>query len=159
GQPFTAVVATFTGGGALSATIDWGDSTTSSGVVVSLGNGQFAVVGSHTYAEDGENEMELVDVLPITVKIFRIGGTTVTVIGGGTTVNVTDTANVTEEEEILSAQGGLTFNVLEFQTLSNVVVAVLTPGPNESASEFTATIDWGDGTTSTGTVVDQGDGT
>jgi hypothetical protein len=260
GQTFTAVVATFANGGAFAASIDWGDGTTSSGTIVSQGNGVFAVVGTHTYGEDGESEMDLVDVFPITVTIFKFGGTTLTVnsianvseeagavltaqggftfntkefvrltnitvatgtgtptsatidwgdgtsstgtivsngsggfsitgshtyseLGGpgpdlenemdtvdtftmtvtisnsSTTVTVTNTVNVAEEEEILSAQGGFTFNTQEYQTLSNVVLATFTPGAMESAGEFTANIDWGDGTTSTGTVVDQGNGT
>jgi hypothetical protein len=57
GQSFTGVVATFadyTGsGGSYSALINWGNGTTTQGQVVSLGNGQYQVVGTNTYAAAG----------------------------------------------------------------------------------------------------------
>jgi parallel beta-helix repeat protein len=65
GGVFTGVVATFTdptgtqAAGDYSATITWGDQDaggnplTSQGTVVDLGGGHFQVVGSHTYAEEG----------------------------------------------------------------------------------------------------------
>jgi hypothetical protein len=56
-NPLTGVtVATFTQPGAqpasaFTATIDWGDGTSSAGVVA--GGGSYAVLGSHTYADEG----------------------------------------------------------------------------------------------------------
>jgi streptogramin lyase len=56
-QRFTATVATFqdlTGTGAKdSASIQWGDGTNSSGHVVPEGNGQYEVLGTHTYNVPG----------------------------------------------------------------------------------------------------------
>jgi hypothetical protein len=40
------------GASSFSATIDWGDGTTSAGTVVGS-NGSFAVTGGHTYADEG----------------------------------------------------------------------------------------------------------
>src|SRR5207249_540957 len=96
------------------ATINWGDTTSSTGTVVSTGNGTFAVLGSHSYLElpgqgDLENEQDAVDVYTITVTITD-----------DTTVSVTDTANVAEEAEVISAQGGFTFNTTEYQPLTNI---------------------------------------
>src|SRR5262245_21300075 len=57
GSPFSGAVATFTSSipGSLAsqfaATIDWGDGSTSSGVIT--GSGSFSVSGSHTYADPG----------------------------------------------------------------------------------------------------------
>src|SRR5207248_2516734 len=92
------VVAFFTGGtaGQCTATIFWGDLTTSTGTVVGPDtNGIFAVVGSHTYIEDGEVEVDLIDTFPVT--------TTINCPGMAPTV-VTATANITEEP-ILPAAG------------------------------------------------------
>jgi hypothetical protein len=58
GQPFTAGIASFTdpglGNGAgqsFTATIDWGDGTTSNGSLQSGGKGRFIVNGTHTYLQ------------------------------------------------------------------------------------------------------------
>ena len=67
GAPFSAVVATFTDTNPdaatadYTATIDWGDGQTSVGSLqVSLGlAGQFAVLGSHTYAEEGTDSVNV----------------------------------------------------------------------------------------------------
>jgi subtilase family serine protease len=62
GQSFTGTVATFTdytGTGSLSALINWGDGQTSQGQVVSEGNGQYQVVGTHTYAAAGTYTMQV----------------------------------------------------------------------------------------------------
>ncbi len=53
-----------------SATIDWGDGTSSSGVVGASGRA-FTISGSHTYQEDGN--------YPIVVHIADLGGSTTSV--------------------------------------------------------------------------------
>ncbi|HZP68219.1 MAG TPA: hypothetical protein VFB32_18090, partial [Rudaea sp.] len=59
GSPFTGTVATFTDTATaavasnFTATIDWGDGTTSTGTVVG-GSGSFQVSGTHTYAAPGQ---------------------------------------------------------------------------------------------------------
>src|SRR5260370_33004173 len=82
--------------------------------------------------------------------LFR---TTVT-ISDGTSVTVTSTANIAEAP--LVATGGLPLNGQELQPLNNVVVATFidTGGPENPADpgDYTATIAWGDGTTSTGPI-------
>ena len=58
GAAFSGVVATFTDAnpgataGEFSATITWGDGTSSAGTI-SAANGGFRVSGSHTYADEG----------------------------------------------------------------------------------------------------------
>jgi hypothetical protein len=56
GQTVSGSVATFTApaSGNYSATIAWGDGTTSTGQVIATGNGSFAVAGSHTYTQAGD---------------------------------------------------------------------------------------------------------
>ncbi len=74
--PVSGVVASFTDAdpaGSLSdysATIAWGDGSTSAGVVAASGSG-FTISGNHTYREDGN--------YPITVHIADLGGSTATV--------------------------------------------------------------------------------
>jgi uncharacterized repeat protein (TIGR01451 family) len=83
-SPLTNVtVATFTQPGAqpasaFGATIDWGDGTSSAGVVTG-GNGNYAVVGSHTYTDE---------------QVFSV---TVTVTGPSTSLVLPTTATVLEQ--------------------------------------------------------------
>jgi hypothetical protein len=59
GQPFSGTVATFTDAnpyattGDFTATINWGDGTTTTGTVVLNPDGSFSVEGSHTYLNAG----------------------------------------------------------------------------------------------------------
>src|SRR6185437_6043063 len=139
---FTGVVATFTDAdpnGTVSdytATIDWGDGTTTAGVVAAAGGG-FNVSGSHAYTEDGT----------FTVKATIVDA-------GGSTATATGAADITEP----SISGtGVALNGFERSPLTNVAVATFVHGNGgEPASGFTAVIDWGDGVTSPGTITQMG---
>jgi YD repeat-containing protein len=132
----TVQVATFTDpgsdtSGAFAASINWGDGSTSTGTVTGS-SGTFTVTGSHTYTNtDG--------VLPTTVTVTETG------LG---TASGTSTATVSEADLTVTAQAiGATEN-------SNAAVQVATftdPGADTSGS-FTASINWGDGSTSAGTI-------
>src|SRR5207245_579927 len=129
-QPLTnVVVATFTSptpaqASNFSASIDWGDGTTSPGTITGPDqNGEFTVLGSHTYAEEGEVEVDAVDAFPVTVTITD-----------GTSATVTSTANIAEEAEIVSAQGGFVINGRELQPITNAVVATFQGDGGESAN-------------------------
>jgi uncharacterized repeat protein (TIGR01451 family) len=122
-----------------SATIAWGDGMTSTGSISQSG-GSFAVQGMHQYSHDGN--------FTASVTITDIGGKSAS---ANTTVVVTEPAiNAT----------ALAVNGFEFTPLSDpapatdIRVAAFThAGGLEPPSDFTATIDWGDGSSSTGTVV------
>lgn len=155
--PVSTVVATFTDAdpnGTASdytATIDWGDGSTTTGAVTAspppsagpAASGTFFVSGGHAYAEDGK--------YTITVKIADAGGATATA-----------TSSVTVTEPALSGNAASIIGQERVPLQSNiglsagpgpghVIVATFTHGDNtEPASSFTATIDWGDGTTSAG---------
>ncbi|HXW26291.1 MAG TPA: pentapeptide repeat-containing protein, partial [Xanthobacteraceae bacterium] len=136
---FSGAVATFTDtytgtpASEFNATIAWGDGFTSAGTVTGS-NGSYTVSGSHNY-EDG-------------------GQYTVTVQGadnapGIATFSVTSTADV-------SFAGQLVLNSATEGTALPGTTAVATFSdfnPTDTASDFTATINWGDGVTTTGTVV------
>jgi uncharacterized protein (TIGR03118 family) len=139
GTSFTASVATFQDNtstdvaGDFAATINWGDGTTADAGTVSGSNGQFTVLGTHTYSQDGA--------IPVTVNFFDKNGTaeataasTANVASGGLTVSATS----------ISASEGHAF--------TGTVATFTDPSTTSTATQFTATIIWGDGSSSTGTV-------
>ena len=150
GKPFTATVATFTNPNPFSVAADyasmiaWGDGTTSSGTVVKLQNGVFAVVGSHTYAT-----MNLGGpAYPVTVAI-QDGGI------GGSTASVVDAAIVYSATP-LSLPSNFTIPVDQQYTgaVATFIQGNLSPVGLIPGTSYTTSIDWGDGTPPTaGTVV------
>jgi hypothetical protein len=150
GAKVSGTVATFTDTGYptntlsdLSATINWGDGTTTPGTIIANGGaGAFAVQGSHTFVEEGS--------FPLSV--------TVTDDAPGT-ATATFTATVIVADAPLTASPK-TVNGTEGRPLTNVDVATFTDAdPLGTATDFLATIDWGDGTTTAGTIVEDTAGT
>jgi len=140
-----AVMATFTDADPngtpsdYNAIVDWGDGTRSAATIAANGSGGFNVVGSHAYAEEGTYAAQ--------ITVTDIGGS---VGGANTNVNVLDAP--------LSASG-TTINATEGALLSNAVMAIFTDAnPNGVAGDFTATINWGDGTLSAAVVSTNGTG-
>jgi len=146
GATFTGTVATFsdtTYAGNLpadfTATIDWGDGTTDVGTV-SGGGGTFTVSGSHSYAEEGSLNASIVlsDDAPGTAK--------------GTATTSIDVADAP-----LSATA-VAITSPEYATFSGLVATFTDADPNGTAADYTATIAWGDGVTSAGTIAASGGG-
>src|SRR5208283_3548051 len=139
--PGTTTVAIFTDtntsdtAGNFTATIDWGDGTTTTGTV-SGSNRAFAVAGGHTYADEGSD--------PLSVTIADTLNSATTSPSGTVTVAEGDTL----------AANPITFAASVGQPFTGTVASFTDPTyPNNVASDFTATIDWGDGSpTTTGTV-------
>ncbi len=148
GQAFSGKpVATFTdpggaeGVGDYSATIDWGDGTTSTGTITP-GGGTFTVSGDHTYAEESAADHPGSNPYDITVTISHEAAPTTTV---HTSAVVSDPAVV--------ATGGFSFTAVEGTPSATQTVATFTdPGGAEPLVDYSAVIDWGDGTTSAGTI-------
>ena len=141
GAGSTFTLATFTDpGGAepladYSASVDWGDGSNSAGVIsYNSATGVFTVSGSHTYADDGAYTATLMihhDSAPI--------------------MPMTD--GVTVSDPGVSATGGLALNATEGGAFGSQVVATFTdPGGAEPLSDYSATVNWGDGTFSTGVI-------
>src|SRR6185312_7819540 len=137
--PTTTTVATFTdaapgaAAGDFTATIDWGDGTSSAAGSVSGGSGTFTVAGGHTYAHSGS--------FSVTVSVFE----TATPSSPATVVDSTATA-VGAAIQLTAIPIG----VVEGSTgaFTNKQVATFTDANlGLSKDDFTATIDWGDGTT------------
>jgi PKD repeat protein len=132
-----AVVAMFTDpdpAGAASdytATINWGDGSSTTGTVTSISGGKFGVSGNHTYAEEGT---------------FTI---TATVADAGTSTSVK--APVTVADAALAGTL-LSPAIIEGAAFTGAVAQFSDTDPAGTSSDYTATITWGDGHTSTGTI-------
>ena len=115
------------------ATIDWGDGSTSGGTVSANGSGGFAAAGSHLYAEEGT--------FHATVTVVGDGGSTA--VGHGDAV----------VGDALLTSGTLTSgNGVEGVTASTLSLSFTDASPGATVSDFSATITWGDGASSAGSV-------
>jgi hypothetical protein len=119
------------------ASIDWGDGTTSPGTVSASASpgGAFTVRALHTYGEEGT--------WPAKVTITDAGGAVSSVT---TPVAVSDAG--------LTAAGGGMLHLQE--GVSGAPAALATFGdadPGAAPGDFIATVDWGDGTASTNATV------
>src|SRR5262249_20326732 len=118
------------------ATIDWGDGTTTPGTVVGS-NGSFTIQGGHTYADEG--------IVQPTVTITRTTD--------NTQIALTDAISVADTDNLIGHEVP-TISGNPNQALTNVTVATFTnTNTSNPASDFTVSIDWGDGTTSPGTLI------
>jgi hypothetical protein len=135
---FSGTVATFTDAdpnGALgdySATINWGDGQTSTGTIAIGTGGAFAVSGSHSYLEEG--------IFGVSVAIMDSGGASATV---GSSAAIVEAAFTAQGTSISGTEGA---------AFSGTVATFSDADPNGTLGDFTATIDWGDGQTSAGTI-------
>src|ERR1700720_1458928 len=135
--PTGTTVATFADNAGLTsadytATIDWGDGTTTAGVVSGSGP-SFTVTSAvnHTYADEG-----------LFTEVVTITRTT-----DNATIAPSGTVTVFESDN-LSASGAGTIKGDPGVALNNVTVATFTDSNTANvAGDFVATVDWGDGTT------------
>jgi phospholipase C len=139
GVPFTGIVAAFrdadpNGTAAdYSATITWGNGSTSAGTIGPDGYGGLAVTGSTTFASIGA--------YPISVVIQDLGGASVT---------VNSEANVTDAPLTGTV---VPFSPVEETRFTGIVATFSDSDPQGILGDYTATITWGDGKTSAGTIV------
>jgi hypothetical protein len=144
GAAFSGVVATVsdpnTGGTAagLTATIDWGDGSPLSNGIVSGGGGSFTVSGGHTYAEEGSF-------------------TVTTTVGDAATSRILGTAKSTATVADAPLTAGLIKEACDSGTCV-VTFRFTDANPGATVADFTATIDWGDGSSSAGVVTAGGGG-
>jgi hypothetical protein len=116
-----------------SATIDWGDGTTSAGTVAGSA-GSFSVQGGHTYADEGNDQAS--------VTLTRTADQAKSTVSGA--VALAENDSLLAQSASFSAVRGSAFNgtVATFSDSDHVT----------AASDFLATINWGDGTTTAGAV-------
>ena len=138
-------VATFTdpGGaeplGDYSAVIDWGDGTATSAGVITFASGTFTVSGSHTYAEESAADHPGSNPYDVTVTIGH----------ELTTPQVVHSSAQVSDPAVI-ATGGFTFVAIEGELSAVQTVATFTdPGGAEPLADYSASINWGDGTPAT----------
>jgi len=100
-------------------------------------NGAFTVTGGHTYADEGS--------FPLGVTITDTANSTSLPLSSGT-VSVADA-------DVLTAHG-LTFTANPGQAFSGTLATFTDSDTSNVAGDFSATINWGDGTTSAGAITD-----
>jgi hypothetical protein len=139
GVSFSGPLATFNGingppPSSYSATINWGDGSSCSGTIarVSGQSSQFLVTGTHTYAEDGTDS--------VTVTPFGPGV-------NGTPISLT----LPVQDSPLTASGATSLTASAGTAFTGVVATFTDADPYGAASDYAATLSWGDGSTSTGT--------
>jgi hypothetical protein len=147
---FMAVVASFTDANPFgttnefTASVNWGDGTISSGVIIAKeelsdeGTPEFFVLGSYTYAKQG--------LYPVVVAVQSVGGSSTT---ADSLANTADAPMIGTGTAISAVKGVAFTNVV-----ANCVDTDLTPEPETT---YNCIINWGDGSTSSGTM-SEGDG-
>jgi cyclophilin family peptidyl-prolyl cis-trans isomerase len=131
--PFTA--SNFT------ASVDWGDGTMSAGVIKLDTGGQYEVLSTKSYPRFGS--------YPFSVTIHDLTTGTVTTTSG--------TATVTDAP--LSSQFTASSTTAGTPTISGTIATVTDGNLQGLAADLSAMIDWGDGSTTAGTIVPQSAGT
>lgn len=135
GSAFNGVVATGTTygiTGSLSASIAWGDGSNSTVSVTPAPDGSYSVSANHMYTEEGS------DTITITVTD-----------NNGHTANATSSATVNDAALTLTH-----FLASPLAHHSGGLAATFTDAdPNGQVSDYTATINWGDGTIATVKVI------
>ena len=125
-----------------SATIDWGDGGTVEAGTVTFNpiSGVFSVSGQHLYAEEGS--------YPVTV-----------VVNHDVAPGVTVTSTAVVADRAVTAVGGATATALEYRSSGPQTLAAFNdPAGNEPIGDYSATINWGDGTLTGGSIVGSADG-
>ena len=151
GASFTGTVASFSdpdttdGASDYTASIDWGDGATTSGTTVDDGGGAFHVTGTHTYAEEGSK--------PVSVTVQDKDTTNVTATANST-ANVADAAlHASARQNSATTDSPPTPLLLWPNPPGSGVVATFTDDDSAgTVGDYSATIHWGDGTDTSGTV-------
>jgi hypothetical protein len=119
------------------ADIDWGDGAVRAAGIVQNPDGSFSVIGGHKYYEAAPN---------LTIQVSLQDG--LLGLGGGTfsadgVIHVQEAALAMTSIDVPHAEEGVPFDQ-EVATFTDA-------SPTSTASDFTAEIQWGDGTTTTST--------
>jgi hypothetical protein len=137
--PNSTTVATFTDtdtsdmAGDFTATINWGDGVTTNGTVVGS-NGSFTVEGGHTYADEGSD--------PAVVTLTHTADM----------LSATASGSVAVAEADVLAGTGTKIKAKAHQAFTGAVATFSDTDTANVAGDFTASINWGDGTVTGGTV-------
>jgi hypothetical protein len=141
GTVVSGTIATFTDPGAtdpasnFTASIDWGDGTTTAGIV---SNGSaasaYVVSGTHQYTDELSG-------------LFNVSISEPEGLGSN---GIANTVTISEADALTLT--GSSFSVRAGRPFSRTVATFTDTNPLALPSDFTTTINWGDGTTTSGTV-------
>jgi hypothetical protein len=163
GQAFTGTVATFTDSNpnastsGVTATIDWGDGTTSTGPITAGSTGVYSVTGTHTYASamsfgfatGGWGVFDpLQDFFGNQLFVVKVTIDDTSMKALATTYSLATVAP-RPPEFVATSQN---IETTSGQSFTGVVATITSTVTGATTSDFTATIHWGDGTTSTGSI-------
>jgi Galactose oxidase, central domain len=140
GYTYSQIVAgTFSGGVApYAASINWGDGSTSAGSISPNPSGGYYVSATKAFLEEG---------LYVTqITVTDATGTSATAQGS---FNVSDA---------YLAPSGINFTARKKITFSGPVASFTDADPNGTLTDYAATVNWGDGTTTVGTISAQASG-
>jgi hypothetical protein len=139
GAVFLGPVASFTDpdvaatAGEYTATIDWGDGFSSAGTVSGPTGGPFTVSGSHTYSEEGT---------------YTVSATITDVDFAANSATTRSVATVADAQLSATCAAAASSST----SFSGAVAGLTDADPNGTVSDYTATIDWCDISTSSGAV-------
>jgi hypothetical protein len=131
GGPFTAAVATFTDGFAgrpashYTATVAWGDGSTTGATVVPTATGGFEVDAGHTYAAVGT--------YPTAVRVSEPEG------------SQTAAASTTTVADAPLSSSGVAGSAVEQVDFTHTVARFADADPGRPVGHYAATVNWGDG--------------
>lgn len=139
------------------ATINWGDSTTSAATIVLDANnpGVYDIVGSHTYAAGGVYTVGSSIAFADGTYTSAVNGVTISVAvpSAGPTTGTPATATVAA----LSTGTSASINAHTGASFTDSVGSFTDTNPTATPSQFTASINWGDGAAATaGTITQPG---
>lgn len=140
GIPFSGPVATFTDPDTsavatdYTATINWGDGTPIAVGTVGGSSGSFTVSGSHVYAEEGTHTVRVV------ITDVDTSTNTATTTSTATVADAALTSSCAMPQFTAQAYAGLTATFSDASSTGTL-------------SDFTATINWGDASSSPGTIL------
>jgi hypothetical protein len=140
GQAFSGAVANVTtnnlaNSGELKASVDWGDGTVGGATLASTGTATYQVTGQHVYREPPASGSYVTK-----ITVFGPSGPTAAANGSASVVDAPLTAT------------GTTLTGKARRLLTATLATFTDANPYGTADEFTATIAWGDGSTSPGTI-------
>ncbi len=118
-----------------SVQIDWGDGTTSAGTVTTASLGTYTVSGTHAYADEGA---------------YTATASITETVAPGDTGTVTGVITAAEDDTLTGMP--VSVSATEGGAFSGAVATFSDSDSSAPASDFAAIIDWGDGTTTAGTV-------
>ena len=143
------------------ASINWGDTTPpTAGTITLLGTGSYEITGSHTYAASGNYPVDVTLTDQNTSGTTTVGGTTINVTSNGPVLStpnpIVSTVNVAPvllPNSVFDLTGVALKGVAQDVETTQDVATFMSKDTAAVPTDFTATINWGDGTATTAGII------